>query len=84
MKAYALTVAALLGGALAAPPCPPPVTWQVPDTAKAKDIITSFRHVQNLFLPVVTMKWHVLHLKPWLWRQRLQQERVPHHPCAFH
>merc|ERR1719492_546090 len=26
MKAFALTVAALFGGALAAPPCPPPVT----------------------------------------------------------
>ena len=36
MKAYALTVAALLGGALAAPPCPPPVTWQVPDTDNLK------------------------------------------------
>ena len=82
MKAFALTVAALLGRALATTTtCPPPATWQVPDITKLMTL--SLPQIQKLFLPVVTMKCYVLHLqRPW--RQQLQKGHVPHHPCACH
>ena len=43
----------------------------------------SLQQMQNLFLSVVTMKWHVLHHQG-PWRQRLKQGPAPHHPCACH
>ena len=80
MKAFALTVAALLGRALATPTCPPPVTWQVPDTTR-NNIVRSLWHTPKLIYSSGDNKRHVLHLqRPW--KQRLQQGRVPHHPCA--